>query len=95
VEYLWAGLPVVYNNYAELARYIERYEAGWTVDASDPTAIKAVVREILTHPAEVARRGANAQRLVREALNWETTITPLDRFVRDPDRWRAQRFPTP
>jgi glycosyltransferase involved in cell wall biosynthesis len=95
VEYLWAGLPVVYNNYAELARYIERYEAGWTVDPTDPTAIKAVVREILTHPAEVARRGANAQRLVREALNWETTIAPLDRFVRDPERWRAQRFPTP
>jgi glycosyltransferase involved in cell wall biosynthesis len=84
VEYLWCGLPVVYNDYAELAGYIREYEAGWTVDPDDEAAIRAIVRSILRSPEEVCRRGENAQRLVRERLTWERTIEPLDAFVRDP-----------
>ncbi len=91
VEYLWAGLPVVYQRFAELADLIGSYEAGWLVDPEDEASLRHVVREILASPDEVCRRGQNAQRLVRERLNWHTASGPLDRWVRQPKQ--ALRFP--
>jgi glycosyltransferase involved in cell wall biosynthesis len=88
VEYLWCGLPVVYNDYAELARPIREYEAGWTVDPLDRAAIAAVVDTILDDPAEVERRSDNARRLARERLAWDRTIAPLDAFCRQPRKRR-------
>jgi GT2 family glycosyltransferase len=84
VEYLWCGLPVIYNNYAELSEYIHRYDAGWIVDPEDREAIMGVIREALSEPDLVAQKSANAQRLVRECLTWDNTITPLDAFIREP-----------
>lgn len=84
VVYLWCGLPVIYNNYSELSKYISDYDAGWTLDPEDSPAILAVIEEILDDPAAVARRSKNAQRLVQEALAWDKTITPIDEFVRRP-----------
>jgi len=74
VEYLWCGLPVIYNNYAEITDYIREYNAGWIVDPQDREAI-ATVLEIFEHPEQVAERSQNAQRLVRERLTWDKTIT--------------------
>jgi glycosyltransferase involved in cell wall biosynthesis len=90
VEYLWCGLPVVYNNYAELAEYIEKYDAGWIVDPANETQIRDVAREILNNPEQVYYKGKNAQRLVREKLTWDVTIAPLDAYCRKPfksPRW--------
>ncbi|MBW4446674.1 MAG: glycosyltransferase [Spirirestis rafaelensis WJT71-NPBG6] len=84
VEYLWCGLPVIYNDYAELSDYIREYDAGWIVDPEDTEAIAAVINEIFDHPEIVAEKSQNAQRLVREKLNWEKTIDSIDQFVRHP-----------
>lgn len=84
VEYLWCGLPVIYHDYAELSDYIREYEAGWTVDPADGAALRQVLATVFDNPAEVARRGQNAQRLVRERLTWDQTIEPLDDFIRMP-----------
>ena len=92
VEYLWCGLPVIYNDYAELSDYICEYNAGWIVDPEDREAIFAVLDEIFEHPEQVVERGHNAQRLVRERLSWDRTITPLDYFIRHP-RMRPHDFP--
>ena len=86
VEYLWCGLPVVYNNYAELSRYIEQYEAGWIVDPEDGPQIQDTIRQIFANPGDVQRRGRNALKLVRENLTWDRTIEPLDQFCRHPYR---------
>jgi glycosyltransferase involved in cell wall biosynthesis len=86
VEYLWCGLPVVYNNYSEISDYIRDFNAGWIIDPADELQIKATVREILQDPAKVLLKGANAQRLVRECLTWDKTIEPLDRYCRNPFR---------
>jgi len=75
VEYLWCGLPVIYNNYAEITDYIREYNAGWIVDPQDREAIATVLNEIFEHPEQVAERSQNAQRLVRERLTWDKTIT--------------------
>ena len=84
VEYLWCGLPVIYNDYAELADYIQEYDAGWILDPQNKEAMKAVIMEILEHPEHIETRSRNAQRLVRERLTWERSIEPLDAFCRNP-----------
>jgi hypothetical protein len=86
VEYLWCGLPVIYNDYAELSEYIAQYQAGWCLDPADPNALRAVIEHIFDNPDDVAERGRNAQRLVRECLTWDRSIDPLDQFCRNPRR---------
>lgn len=86
VEYLWCGLPVIYNDYAELSRYIKEYRAGWTVDPDDHEAIRAAVIEVFERPDLVREYSRNAQRLVRERLSWDRTIGPLADFCRAPTR---------
>lgn len=93
VEYLWCGLPVIYNNYAELADYIRDYDAGWTVDPLDARAIRSVIEEILDDPACVTRKSLNAQRLVRERLAWDRTIEPLDAFCREARKHTGHKYP--
>jgi hypothetical protein len=96
VEYMWCGLPVIHHDYDELSDLIREYEAGWTVDPADRAALDRVVAEILAKPAEAARRGRNAQRLVRERLTWDRTAESLDYFVRHPRlRQNADRQPAP
>jgi hypothetical protein len=94
VEYLWCGLPVIYNNYAELADYIRDYDAGWTVDPLDANAIRSVIESILDNPDCIARKSINAQRLVRERLAWDRTIEPLDAFCREPRKHDGHKYPT-
>ncbi len=82
VEYLWCGLPVIYNDYSELSELIREYDAGWTLDPADSDGLRAAISEILDDERRVAEKSANAQRLVRERLTWDRTIAPIDGFVR-------------
>lgn len=86
IEYLWCGLPVVYNNYGEIAEHIREYDAGWAVDPGTDAEITTALAEIFDDPAAVARKSANAQRLVRDRFTWDRTIEPLVDFVRHPER---------
>ena len=90
VEYLWCGLPVIYNDYAELAHHIREYEAGWTVNPEDADGLRRVIEGIFEHPEQVEERGRNAQRLVRDRFTWDHTTGPVDHFVRHPSMRRAQ-----
>ncbi|RMF01025.1 MAG: glycosyltransferase, partial [Chloroflexi bacterium] len=86
VEYLWCGLPVLYQDYAELSDYIREYDAGWVVNPDDQTAIDAALAEMFERPELVVRRSRNAQRLVQEKLTWDKTIGPLEQFIIRADR---------
>jgi N-acetylglucosaminyl-diphospho-decaprenol L-rhamnosyltransferase len=93
VEYLWCGLPVIYNHYSELSDLIRDYDAGWVVDPDNLGAIHLVLEEIFDHPDVVLQKGANAQRLVRDLLTWDTTIEPLDHVAESPSpRANARRI---
>jgi glycosyltransferase involved in cell wall biosynthesis len=85
-EYLWCGLPVVYNDYGELTSMIRDYEAGWIASPEDPDTLRELLRKIVHDRAEIRRRSAKAQRLARERLNWARTTDPLDHFCRKPIR---------
>ncbi len=75
--YLWAGLPVIYNNYADLGRLIEQYDAGWTVPPEDSAALRAVLNEIFSTPELVAEKAKNARRLAREVFAWDRAVLPI------------------
>ena len=91
VEYLWCGLPVIYNDYSELSDYIREYDAGWIVNPEDKQAIADVLNNIFDHPEQVAQKSQNARRLAHERLNWKNTIMPMDNFIRHP-RMRSHEF---
>lgn len=91
-EYLWTGLPVVYNDSGELSEYIADFDAGWVVNPDDKAAIEAVIAQIFAEPGEIARRGRNAQALAQKHLNWETSITPLHEYVMQPNTYPATRI---
>jgi len=87
-EYLWCGLPVIYNDYGELTSMIREYEAGWIASPEDADTLRELLRKIVHDPAEIRRRSANARRLASERLNWARTTDPLDQFCRNPVRRR-------
>ena len=77
VDYLACGLPPLYNDYAELAGPIARYEAGFVVDPADANAVRTAVGAALDDPTGLVARRANARRLVNERLTWDRTVAPL------------------
>lgn len=86
IDYLAASLPVVTNRFTEIAAAIDSCEAGWVIDVEAPGELERTVEQILAEPAEVARRGANARRLVETRFAWDHTVEPLDRYLRAPAR---------
>ena len=86
IEYLWCGLPVLYNDYGEVSEHIREYDAGWTVDPESDAQLAAALEEIFCDPGAVRRKSRNAQRLVRERFTWDRTIEPLLDFLRHPSR---------
>jgi hypothetical protein len=93
VVFMWAGLPVIHNNYDELAEPIARAKAGWVLDPSDERGFKRLVERLVGHSEDVQRRGENAQKLVRDRYTWDRTITPLADWCRDPRPREDKRPP--
>ena len=86
IEYLWCGLPVLYNNFSEVGEHISEYDAGWTVDPESESEVVEAIEEIFSDAELVAQKGANAQRLVRDRFTWDKTIIPLIEFLQNPAR---------
>ncbi len=86
VEYLWCGLPVIYNNYSELSEHISEFDAGWTVDPTSVSETERVIEEIFNNPDLVKKKSENASRLVRERFTWDKTILPLVNFLNAPKK---------
>lgn len=86
VEYLWCGLPVIYNDYAELAAPIRDYDAGWVLNPVDHDGLQRAVDEIFDSVDTVYRKARNAQRLAREQLAWDKAVAPLVNYLRSPER---------
>lgn len=84
VTFMWAGLPVIHNNYDELAEPIERARAGWTLDPGDMAGFARLVTRLLGHHEDVRRRSENARKLVQESYTWDRTITPLAAWCAEP-----------
>lgn len=86
IEYLWCGLPVIYNNYSEISDHIREYDAGWALDPDNQTEIDSAINEIFSRPDIVKQKSDNARNLVRDRFSWDKTIQPLVDFLNNPTR---------
>lgn len=82
--YLWSGVPIIYNNYADIARLIERYDAGWTVPPEDSPALDQVFDEIYRDPARVREKSNNARQLAQAEFAWDKAVSPLLSLLSSP-----------
>lgn len=81
--YLHCGLPVIYNDYAELSNLIREHDCGWVLSPDDPESLRQLLRRILTglEPLEDKRAAA-----LRAAVDHphHRGIEPLANFCRAP-----------
>ena len=75
--YLWAGLPVIYNDYADLGALIAKYDAGWLVKPGAAEQLKNVIDEIQNKPELVLKKSTNARILANSEFVWDKAIKPL------------------
>ncbi len=93
IEYLRCGLPVICNDFLEVAELIQQYDAGWVLDSSDNRALETVVKRIMSGQEDIFMKSTNARRLVREKFNCLETIQPLARFCSHPlKREKSRHF---
>jgi glycosyltransferase involved in cell wall biosynthesis len=86
IEYLWCGIPVLYNDFGEISGHIRDYDAGWAINPESEEEIRGAIEEIFDDPAKVAQKGRNAAKLVRDRFSWDKTISPLVDFLNKPVR---------
>ncbi|MFH0794729.1 MAG: hypothetical protein V2A74_11920 [bacterium] len=86
VYYLWAGLPVVYNDYSELSVMIRESGSGWTFDPSQKGEVRKLLLELVEGRIDLAPHRQAARRLVQERFTWDKTISPLADFCSAPRR---------
>ena len=75
--YLWAGLPVIYNNYSDLSTLINQYNAGWCIPPDSEPALEEVLEEIYKSPDLVAAKSKNARELAKQEFRWDHAVQPL------------------
>ena len=79
-NFLWSGVPVIYNNYADLGSLITSYDAGWTVAPGDDIGLRNICDEIHADPKLLLAKSRNATRLAREQFSWDRAVEPLLKF---------------
>ncbi len=89
LEFLRHGLPLLCNRYLPIARLIEKYDAGWTVD--EPGSLSSLLPEILSRPDEWQKKSDNALQLVTQELRPERSVRPLLGWLKSASK--AARLP--
>ncbi len=88
--YLWAGVPVIYNDFADLALLIKKYDAGWCVAPGDTEALDAIFEEIFNNPQLIIEKSRNARKLAEEVFSWDRAVRPLLDFLVKPETKRLK-----
>jgi hypothetical protein len=85
MTYLALGTPVVFNNYSTLAARVQRYGAGFCIDATNDQEFEKVIGKILSEHKDpvLARMSDAAIRLVRENYSGEECMERLFSLMQD------------
>lgn len=89
MEYLQCGLPVIANRWLPAAPLIDRYHAGWLVDA--PDELPALLEFMRDNPGALREKAAGALQLARNDLNYRHCAQPLLDYLHSP--WQCPRMP--
>jgi hypothetical protein len=81
--YLCCGLPVIHNDFSEIAGIVRRHECGWTVSPDDEPGFRRVVASILDGSPPLDRMAKGALAAAADHA-WDRTIDPLAEFCAAP-----------
>ncbi len=70
IEFMEAGLPLVYSDIPSHRQTVLDDEVGICVDAREPSQIAAAMIRLANSPSESARFGDNGRAVVLDRLNW-------------------------
>ena len=70
-EYMAAQIPILTTDLPENRRIVDGCDCGWLIDSWEPAVLAGHIRDALSDPAEMKRRGANGRRWFEERYNWE------------------------
>lgn len=82
IEFLRSGLPIICNDYLEMAGLIQAYDAGWVVH--DPSELQELIRFIMDSPEQWAKKSQNALELINSEFHYLEVIRPVAAFVQHP-----------
>ncbi len=88
--YLACGLPVIHNDFSEVAGVISRNRCGWTLDPDNGAAFRDAVRSVLDGTAPLAAMRAGALAGAADHA-WDRTIGPLADFCAAPREREGRR----
>jgi glycosyltransferase involved in cell wall biosynthesis len=80
LEAMAAARPAVATAVGGTPEVMEDGQTGWLVPPRDPGALAAALEAVLSDPTEAARRGAAAQRAVRDRMSIESMVARHQRF---------------
>ena len=85
MNFMAYGLPVLaaVNPGGEVARIVERADAGWVVDSSDPDSFPRKLAEILRAPAQIAARGRAAYQYAQHHFTQAGFAERFDETLRE------------
>jgi glycosyltransferase involved in cell wall biosynthesis len=86
LEFLRHGLPLLCNRYLPLTPLVEEHDAGWIVE--DPASLQPLLKTIILHPDEWARKSRNARNLVSQVLEPAQSVAPLLDWLKSPAKAR-------
>jgi len=89
LEFLRHGLPLLCNRYLPIARLVEKYDAGWTVE--EPGSLASLLPKIVSRPDEWRKKSENALKLVTRTLRPERSVRPLLEWLESASK--AARLP--
>jgi colanic acid biosynthesis glycosyl transferase WcaI len=81
LEYLAAGRPVVASAAGDVARLLERADAGVSCPPGDASALARAIRELATDPDRIRELGANGRRYVTAHFSREAFVADLERIL--------------
>lgn len=79
-EYLMAGLACASSDLVEIRTLTERHQVGVLFPSLEPEAIAGTLNDLLEHPDRIDNCRANALKVARQELNWETEVEKFKTF---------------
>ena len=86
VQWMGAGLPVVYNRIGDLGDLLEGQRLGLTFHPGDAAALAERVEWAATHGSELREMAGRAREVARRELTFEVTTRPLVEWAAAPRR---------
>ncbi|MCB1195091.1 glycosyltransferase [bacterium] len=91
VSFLCAGLPVICSKGTACGRFVEKYNAGWTVDVNVANDIAQLLKKLEDSPQIIETARKNACKVARERYKDTNGFDALISFCRKPVKYTDKR----